>query len=535
MLLTALLISGLALAQDCPGLESSLAAIDASSHCLTMPLRRAWRRAEQLEQTGCLGRALAARGLPHWAPPGGLAALPAPPAPLPDKQLRDSFGVPNLRESEDFALRWGSGGSGFDSGDVDELLEAFDGAWDYELDTMELPAPYGTETYKFNVYIGDTGSGAPSSYGNSGYYYVDSQGYPYIVVAASALQDMDWGTTTAVHEFFHAVQDATGNYNGEEGSWLWEATASWVEGEIYPSNPYYASFLMGFAFLPHKPLDFYDYPDSGALQEFHQYGAFIFPRYISEIAADWTLVRDVWLLGDPWGDPLQVFDELLVEQGQDLDTVWTEFVAHNATWDYQDGDIYEWYLDWYSGYYDDQSVADTLYGAGSAEWKQPQELLPERYGANYIALRSPDSGTLQLEFEGEPAGSWGSDASWSVTLVQGDSDPSYHPVDMADGSGSASIPGVGGEAVIWLVVGAWSAERRSGETFGYRYRLWVGDDGPGETGDTGGGGTPERPGGEGVCGCHAAGVAGLVPMLFLLPLALRRRRRYTSRASPRSL
>ena len=44
--------------------------------------------------------------------------------------------------------------------------------------------------------------------------------------------------------------------------------------------------LVGFAFLPHLPLTFFDYPDRGELQEMHHYGAFIWPRYISEFAAN---------------------------------------------------------------------------------------------------------------------------------------------------------------------------------------------------------------------------------------------------------
>jgi hypothetical protein len=516
-----LLLPGLALAAECPGIDDRLAAIDAATGCLTMPILQAWWTAQDLGQEACLAQALEARGLPSGEPPRSFP--PETGRKMPDKALRDVFHLPNHEENEDFVVWWGDSG-GVEEGDIDDLLDAFDDGWARQIDEYGLPAPYGTETYKFNVFIGDSGSGAPSSYGNSGYYTVDSQGYPLIVVAAGALEDMDWGRGTAVHEFFHAVQHATGAYQTDTGAWLWEACAVWVEGEIYPDNPYYASFLFGFAFMPHLPLDSYDYPDSGAIEEYHQYGAFIFMRYLSEIAASWESVRDLWALGGAYDDPLEVLDGLLQPLGSDLLIAWSDFIAHDSVWDYQDGEIYEYYLDWYAGYYDDYRVVETLVNGGSEEWREPTQRLPQRYGAQYIQVHYPSAGTLRVEVEGDPTGSSGGPATW-VGQVVFDSDPvEYVPLSFEDGAASLTLEEADRALNLYLALGVTTPTRRGGETFGYRYRVWVEPDLPEDTGtpaDTGVVGEEPRGG----CGCATGRGLVLWPMLLGLGgLALRRRR-----------
>jgi MYXO-CTERM domain-containing protein len=523
MTLSLLLLVGLAQASTCPNLEAELSALDHGGRCLTMPLRDAWLSASARGAQGCLVEALAARGLAHGTPPA--FGRQAPPPPLPDKQIRDTYDLPNSVETDNFIGWWGDGAS-VSRHDVEDMLDAFEEGWIHLVDTMELPPPEDSATYKFNVYIGDSGSGAPSAYGNAGYFWYDSAGQPLIVMALSSLHDPEWRDTTAVHELFHAVQAATGNYATSSGSWLWEASSTWVEGEIYPESPYYAAFLFGFAFLPHLPLDFYDYPDTGTLQEYHQYGAFIFPRYLSEIAFDWGIMRDVWLEGSPGGDPISVFGQLMADMGADFDELWADFIAHNAAWDYVDGDTYGWYLDFYADYYDDYRLAGYHVNEGARAWQAPTRRLPEAYGAQTIQLRYPSDGTLHLELALEETGSAGSEATWWVTLVREGFELDYERLEVVDGLVEHSVEGVGEETSIYLVLGPTNTQRRSGETFGYSYRLWVEVEGA-ETGapdDTGDGPGTEKPGG---CACSGQGpvapVAGLG--LGVLGLVGLRRRR----------
>lgn len=522
MVPTLLLLVSLAQAADCPALTAELAAIDASSHCLTMPLRVAWQRARESHAESCLATALEARGLPTAPLP--LAPPPSPARFQPDLLVRDSYDLPNSVESEHFVAWWGDG-SGVERYAVDDLLDAFEEGWVHEVEGMELPRPETTDAYKFNVYIGDSGSGAPSVYGNAGYFWYDSDGYPMIVMALGSLDDEEWGRTTAVHELFHAVQAATHNYNGSGADWIWEATATWVEGEVYPESATYASFLFGFAYLPHLPLDFFDYPDSGALTEYHQYGAFIFPRYLSEVAHDWTLVRDTWTHGSSGGDPLAVIDTLLADRGANLLETWADFTAHNVAWDYQHGSTYEYVVDSASSYYDNHWIAASYANAGTEEWHTPTQRLPERFGVNNIELRYPNDGTLHVELELDDAGSSGSPATWSITLVREGQELVYEPLAVVDGAVVHQVESIGDDTLVWLVVGASSAGLRAGENFGYSYRMWVEPEldtaSPEDTGD---GGDDDEPR---ACGCAGAAPAGgpWVGILGLAALAGIRRRR----------
>ncbi len=520
MLLPLVLFVAGSFAGECPGLDAEIEAIDHAERCLTMPLRRAWQQAREQGSEACLTRALEARALPATGMP--LSPPVEPALFMPDKSVRDVYHLPNSRESENFIVWWGDEGD-VSTGDVDDMIEAFELGWDHLVETMDLPQPDGTLTYKFNVYIGDSGSGAPSSYGAAGYFWYDSQGYPIIVMSLGLMGDLEWCQTTAVHEFFHAVQGATGAYATDTGSWLWEASATWVEGEIYPESYIYAVFLYGFGYLPHLPLDFYDYPDTGALEEYHQYGAFIFPRYLSEIAFDWTIVRDAWDRGGPSDDPIEVFDELMQEQGEDFDTVWASFVAHNASWDYADGDTYESIMDAYDGWYDNYFLTASYSSDGTRDWVTPTQRLPQRYGVNNLQLRYPQDGTLQVELELDATGSRGSEAKWAVTLVRQTYDQrSYELLEPVDGLIQRTVEGVGDESSIWLTVGVSCDYLSDGEEFGYSYRLWVESDDvdtgtPADTGED----DEEEPGG---CGC-AAGAAGGAGWLVLLGLGVLARRR----------
>ena len=96
-------------------------------------------------------------------------ALPPPPDGLGE---RDAFGVPNVQTSAHFALRWGNADPP-DQASRDRLLDAFELGWDVQLEQMGHTRPYGTGEYYFNVYVGDSGSGAPPGAGAGGYYTTD--------------------------------------------------------------------------------------------------------------------------------------------------------------------------------------------------------------------------------------------------------------------------------------------------------------------------------------------------------------------------
>ena len=99
----------------------------------------------------------------------------------------------NSLSSDNFIVRWGSGVS---QAEAQELLDAFELAWQVEILEMGYLQPVATDQYLFNVYIGDSGGGAPSSYGAAGYFTVDDDGYPMIVIAGEILSGVSQGAST---------------------------------------------------------------------------------------------------------------------------------------------------------------------------------------------------------------------------------------------------------------------------------------------------------------------------------------------------
>ncbi len=94
---------------------------------------------------------------------------------------------------------------------------------------------------------------------------------------------------TAAHEYFHAIQFA---YDVNEDGWIMEATASWVEDELYDSiNDNRAYLPYGPLGRPGQSLD--------AFTQLEPYGTWIFFRYLSESYPTSagglpTIVRSIW-------------------------------------------------------------------------------------------------------------------------------------------------------------------------------------------------------------------------------------------------
>ncbi|MFT4977618.1 MAG: hypothetical protein ACI8S6_003525, partial [Myxococcota bacterium] len=393
-----------AAADTCPS-AAVLSERLAGSGCPTLALQAAESEARAGGALGCFEESLAALQL-------GRAATVERSPPLPpgsDKLLRDAYRMSNAQESENFVLRWGNSKS-MSSSRADTILDSFEEAWSRVLVDMDYNLPQGSETYKFNLYIGD--SGGPDAYG-SAYYSSDSQGNPIIVITQGTYDDADFGAVVGAHEFYHALQGASGSrYEYSEsslGAWYWEATANWVVTEIYPENRALtvSGFLIGYAFFPHLPISYFNYADgSDGILEYHQYGAFIFPYYLTREVADASLIRASWLESDE-SDPLAALSVGLAEGwGLDLDEAFFDFAAWNATYSrYDDGDVFSAVVEQYEQYYSSKSeriVATVV--EDSDGWQQaPTQSLPRSYGTNFLLIL-PGEGDVTISFEGEASG-----------------------------------------------------------------------------------------------------------------------------------
>ncbi len=291
--------------------------------------------------------------------PAQLTELRSAPTPTPvaatiAKADRDATGPwPNERGSANFVVKWGDSG-GVEDADADLVLDLFEAAWAVEIDAMGHAPPAGAVTWRFNVYLGDTGDGTPPTYGYAGYYTVDAEGWPMVVLNPAALAG-GYASGTTAHEFYHAVQHATGAYlEDPDAAWWWEATAMWVEGEVWPDDPDESTFTFGVGLAPQLPLWSVERFEDGNLAEYHPYGAFLFPRFLTDVLGDRALVTETWTDAGGVATP-----QALLAQRLDFGETFSAFIAHNARWDYPDGALYAANVDtWRDTFRDDPDAAE---------------------------------------------------------------------------------------------------------------------------------------------------------------------------------
>jgi len=446
-----------------------------------------------------------------------------------DLQLRDAYSVPNVATSEHFAVRWGNERF-VDPADVEELLEFFETAWDVELGQMGHTPPYRTDEFYFNVYVGDTGSGAPPGHGAGGYYTADVDGWPMIVIPADSMERPEGAASTVAHEFYHAVQAAEQRYTysqSEPGAWYWEATATWAAQVVYPDDQSHARFLFGYALFPHYRLDFFDYPDQGVVQEYYQYGAFLFPLHVQQRTGSWQVVRDSWVRDLGTDDPVEALRVLLAEQDVDFDELWLDHIARNATWDYPNKRAYTQILE-QAGFLAEARflVAGDIRNRGTLDWEEPDaEALPQRYGANTWTMSLPRDGEYTFVIEADELGSEGNPARLGATLVLEpfEGEPEYRRFEVEGQTASLFADDIDDYQRAYVVVGTWTPESVSPfsrETFGYRLRVDYDDLEPDPADEA----PEDQEAGVG-CGC-ASGAAGApwLGLALLGVLGLRRRR-----------
>lgn len=413
---------------------------------------------------------------------------------------RDEYDLPNVYTTEHFAIRWGDSGS-FDLADVWILGDDLEHAWDVVLGDLGYPPPYGSESYLFNVYLGGTGNGAPPTWDFLGYFYWDEKDWPMLVVNPSSLGAPELAAI-AGHEFFHAVQDEIDTLLYAASGWYHEATSTWIEGLIAPEDTNREVYLPGFTLLPDLPLDTFVYPDTGALVEYHQYGAFLFVEALAEDDPD--RVRRSFVEAPRGGDPMDVLDAQLVEEGTSLGAVYAEMAVRNATWDYPEGERYAQAIEdsgwaWTSASHWPTGIID-----GPGTWSPDEP--PYAYGANPWLLDGLDPET-PITFR-----ALGAPASWSVVLTgRDDAGVWREEVPVVDGVGAVLLPERGAYTDAWLVVTALDPVEERGGPYDHTVEV-EGEVDPGPT-------TTDEPR---RCGCQGKRAGLWLPALLL---GWRRRRR----------
>ena len=227
---------------------------------------------------------------------------------------------------------------------IDQVRRTVDGIHlDYTAAGYRAPLPDGGRggDSRTDIYIRDIGSQGIYGYCTSEKRFQD--GGPYNAWAYCVLDNnyaepifrdntrLENLRVTAAHEYFHAVQFA---YDALEDGWFMEATATWVEDELFDSVNDNRQYLpAGPLGRPRVPLDKFE--PNGA----HHYGDWIFFRYLTERFTDAesglpTLVRDFWRRADgsatgPDDYSMQAVETVLTARGATFAEQFARFADGN--------------------------------------------------------------------------------------------------------------------------------------------------------------------------------------------------------------
>ena len=134
---------------------------------------------------------------------------------------------------------------------------------------------------------------------------------------------------TAAHEYNHVLQFG---YSVVQELWMFEATASWIEEEVYPDINDYFQYMPGWAQLSQLPLT----NEAGGSDQFvaKTYGSAVWNQWIdTQFGRD--TVRVAWeqaLRVRPRGFSPAAYDRAFQAHGEDWFRVFTGFAADTAEW-----------------------------------------------------------------------------------------------------------------------------------------------------------------------------------------------------------
>ncbi len=153
---------------------------------------------------------------------------------------------------------------------------------------------------------------------------------------------------TTAHEFHHAIQSG---YDNDRAAWYGEATATWIEDEVYDSINDNVNYLGEWFSHPDVPLDTNNYIIGTDTITTHAYGSWIFFRYLSEhVSGGPNLIRRILelTLGYDNTNGNHSFEEIggaLAERSTNFTRVFREFTGANAAlilspYRYREGTLY---------------------------------------------------------------------------------------------------------------------------------------------------------------------------------------------------
>ncbi len=250
---------------------------------------------------------------------------------------------------------------------VEEVSRAMEYIWETEIDRFGWAAPPPDEGFGgndlYDIYLSDIYGDGTAGYVDGGYgaavigdhphtaavetrasysymvldndyaeqgsYNADADEYTAIITPLETLQ------SAAAHEFLHSIQFG---YDGEEpAEWLWEATATWIQDEVYGDINDGNDMLVAVYKSPDSCFIAYG-GDERAEDEGHWYGMWIFIRYLSE-NYEHKIVRSLWEYARDY-DGFAILDMALADVGTTFDEVYRNFALALLIQDFEEWESY---------------------------------------------------------------------------------------------------------------------------------------------------------------------------------------------------
>ena len=242
---------------------------------------------------------------------------------------------------------------------IDLTSSVLDSVWRLEVDVLGYKVPKSDEGVgggtEYDVYVQELGRTGTVYYGltvpeqgglptTTSYMRIDNNftdptyGSFLTCNGARGTRELDALRVTAAHEFFHALQFSY--YQGSDGGWWQEATATWMEEVAFGEADDYLQYLCDFLLSPTRALD----SSTTLTRDNHVYGASVFAHFLEQ-RYHRDVVRWIWEeLGRQRDADLSHFDRMLrlaTDGGLD------EAISDFGVWNYFTGERHR------QGFYDE--------------------------------------------------------------------------------------------------------------------------------------------------------------------------------------
>lgn len=238
--------------------------------------------------------------------PNRICSAPGPGVRFCIHYVPTGLDAPNPTDLRNAAGTPGSGANGVPDY-IDTMLREFEFVANRENTQLGWPDPISDGTAgggdEFDVYVGDIGNQRVYGYAM----YEDPSDPDSVHVPAYMAMDNDYSTAefpgytdylvplqvTAAHEYNHVLQGGIDIYFD---SWFGEATATWMEDQVYPAgNDWVTTYLDAWARVPEVPVTAFT-SDADSPASIKPYGSSVLLHWLSDkpgVGPD--AIRDGWL------------------------------------------------------------------------------------------------------------------------------------------------------------------------------------------------------------------------------------------------